>query len=279
MPLKPGSYELITDLVVHCQEDGTVLYANPAMLKWSDGPLVGRSFFDVLVYDETRKGQLFVQAVGSATPEHPTLPWELLIGTNTCYAIATFAGYRENDVLVLVGHVKPESVIELQQEMDALTSELAESQREVSRQNRLLQQVLSDQRQLVSYIMYLTAPAVPVWDGAVLMELLRETSGEHLQQMLHEIWQRVGTSEARYLILDMGGLEKPGPDIIQRMIDAVQVLEALGPHVVLADAGSGLLRTVEKQHIETHSLHMVRDVRRAVAYVSGQLARQRADGG
>ncbi len=248
------------------------MYANPAAQRWSDRPLKEQCFTALPLFDDTQKGQKFFDAACHATPEEPTPPWELVIGTSDTYTIATFRGFYQNNQVIIVGNVETETVSKMQQELLDLTSELAESQREVRRQNRALHQALADQRDLVRTIMRLTSPSVPIWDGALFLQLVGPTSHPKFNQRVQEIWRRSGEQSARYVILDMSNMTSIDGDMVACVMAASQVLGGLHVQTLLADAGSGFAMALKKHDINGTVFHLFKDVHQAVSYIGATTA-------
>lgn len=235
----------------------------------------GRSFESLIVFDDAQKSQKFLKEVSLASSQSPTIPWEMVIGILSDYAIATFRGYRNDGYIVIVGYVQPEESSDMQQEMLELTSELAEAQREVRRQNRALQQAVADQRQLMRILMKKSAPAVPIWDSALLLSLIGDMQSEQAEKMIHEIWQRAGENSARYVILDMSSIKMSNAQVIRDLIRLMHMVERLGLRTVLTDGGSGVARAMAQVEQE-RQLEIYSDIHRAIAYIGVRTVEEQA---
>ncbi len=272
MPVNAPLCDLLTDLIISCHQTGEIVYANPAAQRWSDRPLREQRFTALPLFDDTQKGQKFFDAARLATPDQPTPPWELIIGTSDNYTIATFRGFYQDDQVIIVGNVETETVSKMQQELLDLTSELAESQREVRRQNRALHQSLADQRDLVRTIMRLTSPSVPIWDGALFLQLAGATSRPDFDRRVHELWHRSGDQSARYVILDMSNITGIDGSMVERVVAASHVLGNLGVQALLSDAGSGLAIALKQRGPNGAGLRLFSDVHQAVSYIGATTA-------
>jgi anti-anti-sigma regulatory factor len=272
IPLDTHLCNLLTDLVLVCDKEGNIVYANPATQRWRDTPLDGHHFTDLVLFDDVHKGQSFFDAATRAMPDKPTPLWELVIGTEMDYTVATLRGYTMDEWVILVGTTEAENVSEMQQEMLELTSELSEAQREVRRQNRALQQALFDQRDLVRTIMRLTAPLVPIWDASILLSLVDGIKADQFEEAMVQIWSRIGEKDAHYVILDMSNITTFQERFINALVDISRVLQSLGVEPLLADAGSGARRAFLKSGVDTRGLNLYDDVHQAVAYVGAKTA-------
>lgn len=269
-------YNLISDIILCCTSTGYIRYANPAAQKWLGSTGEGESFLALILPTVQEKGQLFFEAAQVATPQHPTQPWELIVGTDARYTVATFRGYIENNTVVLVGQLESKEISTMQQYMTDLTSELAEAQREVRRQNRSLHKALHNQRQLVRTIMRLTAPAVPIWDMSLLLSLIGDKQDDTSRQIVQEIWHRTGQNITSYLILDMSSMYVLDDEALRVLKEAISILQTLGVQPIIADSGSGFAHMLEQtdNSIDTHNIVIYSDVDEAITFVGSQVAEQ-----
>lgn len=260
---------LLTELVVVCDAQGIIIFANQAVQQWNPTPLIGHSFYDLLIFDDTDKGERFFNAVTQATPDHPTDPWELLIGTEATYTIATLRGYFTQQHAIIIGQVQSEEISTLHQEMNALLSELSESQREIRRQNLVLHQALSEQRQLVRTILHLSSPAVPIWNVSMILSLIgKRTTDDMIPRLIQEIIQREQYEPLQYLILDFSTVS---PDSVLETIPIIiQVLQSLEIEPVLADAGSGIIAALRAREIDL-PIPRYQDLHQAITYVGAKI--------
>jgi anti-anti-sigma regulatory factor len=264
----------MTTLIFSCTHTGYLLYADPTIQRWSIEPIEGKHFLSFLPFGEDRKGEHFLQEVRHATMQSPTPPWELIIGTPTDYVIATVRGYTEGDHMVIFASTQAEELRTMQYSMDDLTSELAQAQRQLRQQNRLLQQALYDQRMLVRRLMKMQIPAIPIWDASILLSLISnddDHSDAYLQQVLKEIWQRVGDPETRYIIIDMSSTSNQlNADIIKHLLRITKLLREFDVQSLLADAGSGLAKNIKQLGIDIQDTLIHPDIRQAIMHIGRQ---------
>lgn len=258
----------LTELVVSCDHGGIIGYANPAAQRWSDMPLEGRPFAALLTPEAGHKGELFLEVARRSSSQEPTLPWELTLGTATRYTVANFHGYSDNGCIVVIGQVEPGETTEMQHELLQLTSELAESQREQRRQNRVLQQTLHEQQRLLKTIHDLTAPAVPLWEGVLLLPLVGQIDSHRANAIAGELLQRVSAGRARYVILDVSGIAMVDTAVARHLIDMAQMLRLLGAQPVLVGINPEIAQTLVHLGLNLFDFITVHsDVQHAVAYV------------
>jgi anti-anti-sigma factor len=258
----------LTELVVFCDLAGIISYANPAAQRWSDTPLKGQPFSALLMPESSHKGTLFFEVARRSSCREPMLPWELTLGTAAQYTVANFHGYSDNGCIVVIGRVAPDETNEMQQELLQLTLELAETQREQRRQNRILQEALQEQRYLLKTIHDLTAPAVPIWEGVLLLPLIGQIDSHRANAIASELLQRVSHSRTRYVILDVSGIAMVDTAVARHLIDTAQMLRLLGAQPILVGINSDIAHTLVHLGLNLHDFITVRsDVQHAVAYV------------
>lgn len=260
-------------LLFYCTDEGQILYADPTYRRWSPTPLEGQHFLQLLAFQDDHKGEHFLDAARASHPLDPTLPWELIIGTPTHYTIATFRGYSLDNHIFIAGCTQHDEIRAMQQEMDDLTSELAEAQREVRRQNRALQQSLYDQHQLVRRLMAMAAPAIPIWDVSLIVSLFSATQDEqHKRMVLKELWHRSGMSGAHYVILDLSSTQSASKGLIEQLLIITRLLGKSGIEPLVIDAGLGIIQAIHSSvpDIDTHNVKFFSDIYHAISYISSQ---------
>lgn len=137
--------ELLTEPVFCCTTAGKMVYANAAAQEWCQRSLIGQPFLSLLIPESTDKGTLFFHDALLSTPQSPTIPWELAVNVGNTYNLANFRGYLKHDRVVIVAQIENERDSSIHQQMLALTSDLAESQRKLHLQNlSLINQIEDD---------------------------------------------------------------------------------------------------------------------------------------
>lgn len=257
----------LAELVICCDSSGKILYANPMVQALSDMLLVGHPFCMVLTPDAAQKGADFFVAARVATPQNPTIPWELSLGKSTAYVVATFQGYKYGDQIWLVGQSESEHISRMQQELLDLTSELAEAQRQLHRQNRALQQALSEQRHLLQTIQELTAPASPIADGVLLLPLVGHMDSYRIKNIVTELLKRVEDSRVNYVILDATSIAMIDTAVARYLIDAAHAIRLLGAHTVLVGVTPATAQSVVHLGIDLRGFIMHSDLQHAIADV------------
>lgn len=272
-PHDPHLLDQLTDLVVWCDDTGIILYINPAAQCWSNTPLIHHPFISLLMPDIATKGERFLDAARFASPDNPTVSWELALGSTERYTTAHFRGYHNGDHIVLVGQVESEKICQMQHELIDLTSELAEAQRELHRQNRALQKALQEQQNLLQTIQELTAPAVPIWENVLLLPLVGYIDSQRVGRITSQLLDSVAANHARYVILDVSGIADIDTTVARHLIDTARSLRLLGTQSVLVGITPTLAETMTHLGIELKDFRVQSDLQHAVAYVLRRLGK------
>jgi anti-anti-sigma factor len=263
----------LTELVLFCNENGRIFYANPAAQQYSRQMLEGQPFTSLLVPDGARKGEEFFAAARAANLDAPTPPWELALGTVADYVMANFRGYHNGDHIVLIGEVEPAHVSQMHREMVQLTSELSEAQRQVQRQNRALQKSLDEQQRLMQTIQDLSAPIAPISDDVLLMPLVGHIDSHRANKITEEILHHVNARRARYVILDITSIIMIDTAVARHLLDTAQAIRLLGAQTVLVGVSPSIAETIVHLGIDLHTFVMHSDLQHAIAYVLRQRKR------
>ncbi|NJP05933.1 MAG: STAS domain-containing protein [Chloroflexaceae bacterium] len=276
LPADTRTFDHLNDLVLWCTCRGYTVYANTAARKWNER-IIGQPFEQLLVPDAAIKGGAFIKAAKSACPEHPTRPWELTLGTSDAYTAATFRGYYDPDLtyVVLIGQIEPEYVNDLHRELVGLTSELAEAQREVHRQNRALQVALHEEQKLLQTIQELTAPAVPIWDGVLLLPMVGHIDSHRALRISEQLLEAVTAHRARYVILDVSGIAMIDTAVARHLLETAHAVRLLGARAILVGMNPMIVQSVVHLGIDLQTFHVESDLQHAVAYVLNRVGRAR----
>lgn len=267
-------YDQLKELVLCCDETGLIQHANAAARRRSSTLLEGQHFTTLLVADAVEKGKNFFAAARAATPQQPAAAWELSLGTVSDYVMASFSGYRSNGQVIVLAEVEPDYVGQMQHDMQELTSELAEAQRQLRRQNRALQTSLDEQRRLLQTIQELSAPIAPIADGVLLLPLVGHIDSQRAQRITSEILQRVNASRTHYVILDVTSIASIDTAVAQHLIDTARSLRLLGARPVLVGFNPAIAETVVHLGIDLREFTMQSDLQHAIAYVLRQPTRR-----
>lgn len=271
IPIDTTLTNILTEVILCCDDRGMIVYANASAQQWSDVPLDGQPFLSILHSDVAQKGNHFFAAARNAFPEEPTTIWELALGSLSNYVPIKFRGFAQDSFVILIG--EPESPEEnaIHQEMLELTSELSEAQRELRRQNKSLQKLLHEQQQLLHTIQELTAPAVPIWQGVLLLPLVGHIDNQRAEKIAEELLERVNTIQATYVIFDMSGIVLVDDAVAQHIIDLSRSVRLLGANPIMVGINPMIAETMVHTGLELQEFIIHTDLQHAVAYVLRKL--------
>lgn len=261
----------LSELILLCDQTGTIRYANRAARHRCCRSLEDHPFTSILSPESRHKGEHFLELAANASPEAPTEAWELPIGDAIDYKVVRFHGYRDGAQLVIIGEVEPDEVSEMQRELLALTSELSEAQREQRRQNRQLQQALAEQRNLLDTIQELAAPSVPIWDRVLLLPLVGHFDSQRADQVNRLLLERAAQTRAHFVILDLSGIALVDTAVAQQLIQTAQALRLLGVQPVLAGINPEIAQTVVNLGVDLPGFVIKSDLHGALTYVLKQM--------
>lgn len=264
IPLDRAFCDHLAELVLCCDARGQVCYANPAALHWAAGPLTGGPFLDLIVPEAHHKARRFLEAATAA--EHPTTVWELPLAADE-NRTARFRGYTHAGYTVVLAEVDPEQINALQQELLDLNSDLVDAQRAQQRQNRALQEALSQQQALLRTIQELTAPAVSIWPRVLLLPVVGYLDSRRAHKITDHLLQRVSADQVRFAILDVSGIAAIDTAVAQHLIDTSRTLRLLGAVAVLVGVSPEIAQTMVHLGVEMSGFVIQSDVQHALSYV------------
>ncbi|PDW02004.1 STAS domain-containing protein [Candidatus Viridilinea mediisalina] len=261
----------LRELVLLCDLEGTIGYANAAAQQLAQTPLEDVSFLDFIGPESRAKGERFLSLVATTGPDAPTERWELPIGDALNYVVAYFHGYCEQEQLVIIGELEPPSVGEMQTELLALTSELSQAQREQRRQNRQLAHALAEQRHLLDTIQSLSVPAVPIWDRVLLLPLVGHFDSRRADQVNTMLLNRASQMRAKFAIIDLSGIALVDTSVAQQLIHSAQALRLLGVQPILVGINPEIAQTIVNLGVSLPGFVIKVDLRDALAFVLARM--------
>lgn len=265
IPLDRAFCDHLAELVLCCDARGQVCYANPAARRWSAGPLEGRPILALIVPEAHPKARRFLEAAMAAG--EPTVAWELPLAADAGASSARFRGYTRAGCTVVLAEVDPEQISALQRELLDLNSDLVNAQRAQQRQNRALQEALSQQQALLRTVQELTAPAVSIWPRVLLLPVVGYLDSRRAHRITDHLLQRVSADRVRFAILDVSGIAAIDTAVAQHLIDTSRTLRLLGAVAVLVGVSPEIAQTMVHLGVEMSGFVIQSDVQHALSYV------------
>ncbi|GAB4217255.1 MAG: hypothetical protein OHK0022_59300 [Roseiflexaceae bacterium] len=265
VPLDRCFCDQLTELVLCCDAAGLVVYANPAALRCYDLPPEGRPLLELLTPDAAPKAELFLAEARRQTAAGQV--WELPLHHDHGQTIGRFRGYCRDGFTVVLAEIDPPHVAILQHELLDLNSDLIEAQRSQQRQNRALKQALERQEDLLRTIQELTAPAVPIWDGVLLLPVVGHLDSHRAQRITEQLLQRVSGGRVRFVILDVSGIAAIDTAVAHHLLGAARALMLLGAQPVLVGISPEIAQTVVQLGVQMNGFVVQSDVQHAISHV------------
>lgn len=143
--MSTGHIDLLEEIVLYCDINGTILLANAAARPWGNEPIEGQDFLSFISSACRDKGLLFFETACAATTDVPTPPWELWLAYGQRQVMALFRGFRQEEYVIIVAQIEHNRFLDTQKQLLALNSELTETQRALHRQNVALRKRSEEQ--------------------------------------------------------------------------------------------------------------------------------------
>ncbi|HEU4324210.1 MAG TPA: STAS domain-containing protein [Roseiflexaceae bacterium] len=268
VPLDRSFCDQLAELVLCCDARGLVAYANPAALRCG-APPEGQPLLDLITAEAAPKAALFLEEAHRSGA--PGLVWELPLRHDHGQTVGRFRGYHREGFTVVLGEIDPPHLAALQRELLDLNSDLVESQRSQQRQNRALKQALDRQENLLHTIQELTAPAVPIWDGVLLLPVVGHLDSHRAHRITEQLLQRVSAGRVRFVILDVSGIAAIDTAVAHHLLAAARALVLLGAQPVLVGVSPEIAQTVVQLGLQMNGFVVQSDVQHAISHVLRQI--------
>jgi rsbT co-antagonist protein RsbR len=147
-------------------------------------------------------------------------------------------------------------------------SELAEAKRGLYRaleemkasrdelQNKL---VMIDQQRLT--IRELSTPILDLWDGVLTLPMVGAIDTQRAMDMTEQLLRRVVETGARYVILDITGVEVVDTATADHLVKLTRAARLLGTRCILTGIGPNVARTLVGMGVELGELQTLRTLR------------------
>jgi anti-anti-sigma regulatory factor len=267
----------ITEVIICCREDGVVTYANRAAVDWSGGPCVGEAFVDLPVSESSPRAAAMLEEAARSAIGRRTHVWEFAARGEGSPRVAAFQAYRDEGCVVLIGQLRDTRTGGVVEEMARLTAELAEAQRQEQRQNRALQQALEERDRLLATVRDLTAPAVPVWEGVLLLPIVGHIDQRRAELIREQLLERVSAAQARIVIVDLSGIAAVDETVTTALLKTIQALRLLGARAVLVGISPTIALTMIGMGVDFGDLSVCADLESGIRYALGEPSRDRRD--
>ncbi len=152
-------------------------------------------------------------------------------------------------------------------------TDLRRNEREVERRNAELQQALRelenttrDQGELLETIRMLSAPAVPVIQGIVVMPLSGQIDSDRARRIMDNLLSGIHDYDARVAIMDITGVPVVDSIVAGHLIQAARAASLMGCHPLLVGIRPEIAQVIVELGIDMEGLTTFSDLQSGVEY-------------
>lgn len=136
---------------------------------------------------------------------------------------------------------------------------------ELARVNELINTQLEQQKELLSLVMTLETPVVPLADGVLLAPIVGHIDTRRADILTKRMLQAATTLRAQLVVLDIAGVAMVDTAVARALIQAVQALRLLGCEVVLSGISANVAVSLIHLGVELEGIKTVRSPQEALA--------------
>jgi PAS domain S-box-containing protein len=152
-------------------------------------------------------------------------------------------------------------------------TELRISQEQIEARNQELQSTLDElqntselQGRLLDTIRSLSAPAVPIMQGIIVMPLSGQIDSERARRILENLLEGIGDHDAKIAILDITGVPVVDTAVAQYLIQAARAASLMGCRPVLVGIRPEIAQVIVELGIDMSGLVTFSDLQSGVEY-------------
>jgi len=152
-------------------------------------------------------------------------------------------------------------------------TELRHSQEQSTARNQELQSTLDElqsttqaQRRLLDTIRALSAPAVPIMQGIIVLPLSGQIDSERARRILENLLQGIGDYSAKIAILDITGVPVVDTAVAQYLIQAARAASLMGCRPLLVGIRPEIAQVIVELGIDMAGLVTFSDLQSGVEY-------------
>jgi rsbT co-antagonist protein RsbR len=152
-------------------------------------------------------------------------------------------------------------------------TELRHSQEQIQARNQELQTALDElqdtsqvQGRLLDTIRELSAPAVPIMQGIVVMPLSGQIDSERAQRILGNLLDGISSNDAKIAIIDITGVPVVDTAVAQYLIQAARAASLMGCRPLLVGIRPEIAQVIVELGIDMAGLATFSDLQSGVEY-------------
>lgn len=136
---------------------------------------------------------------------------------------------------------------------------------ELARVNELINKQLEQQKELLSLVMTLETPVVPLADGVLLAPIVGHIDTRRADTLTKRMLQAATSLRAQLVVLDIAGVAMVDTAVARALIQAVQALRLLGCEVVLSGISANVAVSLIHLGVDLEGIKTVRSPQEALA--------------
>jgi anti-anti-sigma regulatory factor len=131
----------------------------------------------------------------------------------------------------------------------------------LAEQNRELE---ANRRELEALAAELSTPVITLWEGALLMPIVGSVDSKRAQEIMGKVLDAVATTNARYVILDLTGVQTVDVATADSLVRIVSAARLVGASGILAGAQPAVATAIAAIAVDLGDAKTVRDVQAAL---------------
>ena len=160
-----------------------------------------------------------------------------------------------------------------QSEREKLRSELARQNEELSHSAQENAKLVEQLRIAVSE---LTTPVLELWDSVLAMPIVGIVDTERGEQMSVRLLDAIEKHRARFVILDLTGVNHLDTSTANRFIQLARAVSLLGAEAIIAGIQSAVAQTLVSIGVDLGSLRSTRNLKQALEHCIARLGKSAA---
>lgn len=148
-------------------------------------------------------------------------------------------------------------------------SELDQAHQEAERTNRILNETIAQQEQLLQTIRDLSAPLLPVHDQILVLPLIGHVDSVRSTQITEALLEGVQQHHAQFVIIDITGVSVVDTSVANHLLQATRAVGLLGARCILVGIGPEIAQTIVQLGIDLSALVTRSDLRAGIEYAIG----------
>jgi rsbT co-antagonist protein RsbR len=141
-----------------------------------------------------------------------------------------------------------------------------EKERQLRQQAEDLEAQLARIQAQDAAIRELSTPAVEIWEGVLALPVIGVLDSKRIAEMQDNLLQAITRKEARYVVIDLTGVDVVDTRTADFLIKIVQAAELLGTQCVLTGLGPAVVQTLTELGADLGGITTLRNLKEGLRY-------------